>query len=516
VSVGTVSAELRERTATRRSARALARPGAALVIAFTVLAAVLRFVGLGHQGFWFDEGNTALLVHFSPGKMLGLIPQSESTPPLYYCITWVWARVFGYGETGLRSLSALAGVATVPVAYGAARQLISERAGVISAALVACNPFLIWYSQEARSYSLLVLLSALALLAFAHARTNPSRRVLAGWVLASAAALATHYYAVLAIAPQAVWLLLAQRRRRDAQIAVAAVGLCGLALVPLALSQNSTGNAGWIAKIALGPRLGQIIPHFVIGTGAPAYDVLEPIAAGAVLLGLALLLTRADREERAVAFRVAGLVLGGLVLILLFVAAGTDDLITRNLIALWVPALIVVAAGFAGARAGVVGILAAFALCATGLAAAIGVASDRSLQRPDWRGVARVLGPAAPAGGRAILVQHYRDLLPLSLYVHDLRFWRGPATERISEIDVVSISAPRERLCWWGAACNLSGSPLQSSYPLSGLREVSVQRAYQFTIMRLVARRPVTLTRAQIGRVLTATTLPRDEILLQR
>ena len=98
--------------------------------AITLLAALLRFYRIGHQGFWFDEGNTALLVHFSPGKMLGLIPQTESTPPLYYCVAWVWARLFGYGETGLRSLSAVCGVLVVPVAYGAGSKLISRRAGV--------------------------------------------------------------------------------------------------------------------------------------------------------------------------------------------------------------------------------------------------------------------------------------------------------------------------------------------------------------------------------------------------
>src|SRR3974390_1769910 len=73
------------------------------VAALTTLAAVLRFYHLGHQGFWFDEANTALLVHFSPGKMLGLIPQTESTPPLYYMAAWVWERVFGDTETGLRA-----------------------------------------------------------------------------------------------------------------------------------------------------------------------------------------------------------------------------------------------------------------------------------------------------------------------------------------------------------------------------------------------------------------------------
>src|SRR5438874_2178910 len=140
VSVGTLSPD-RPRSVPRDGASS----ATLAVAAFTVLAAVLRFVAIGHQGFWFDEANTALLVHFSPGKMLGLIPQSESTPPLYYCLAWVWARVFGYGETGLRSLSAVAGVATVPVAYAAACKLVSPRAGVIAAALSACNPLLIWY-----------------------------------------------------------------------------------------------------------------------------------------------------------------------------------------------------------------------------------------------------------------------------------------------------------------------------------------------------------------------------------
>ena len=92
--------------------------------------------------------------------MLGLIPQTESTPPLYYCVAWVWARVFGYGEAALRSLSALAGVLPCRSRTAPARKLVSRRAGLIAAALAACNPLLIWYSQEARSYELLVLLTS--------------------------------------------------------------------------------------------------------------------------------------------------------------------------------------------------------------------------------------------------------------------------------------------------------------------------------------------------------------------
>jgi mannosyltransferase len=514
VSVGSLSGEL-HRPAAVAPRHELSSSVVVALVAITALAAILRFVGLAHQGFWFDEGNTALLVHFAPGKMLGLIPQSESTPPLYYCVAWVWARIFGYGEAGLRSLSALAGVASVPIAFGVARKLISARAGLIAAALVACNPFLVWYSQEARSYSLLVLLTSLSLLALVHARAQPSRRALVCWVLASAAALATHYYAALAIVPQAAWLLFEHRRRRAVHVAVGVVALCGLALIPLALSQNSTGNAGWIGKIALGPRLGQIIPHFVIGTGAPAYDLLEPLAAAMVLGSLALLVWRGETLERTGAMLCGGLALSGLMLMLVLVAGGIDDLITRNLIALWVPALIVVASGFAVRRAGPAGLIAAAVMCATGVAAAIGVAAEQRLQRPDWRGIAAVLG-APPAGGRAILVQHYRDLLPLSLYVPHLRFWRHPSAERVREFDVIAISAPREKLCWWGAACNLSGTALQSSYSLPGFRVLSLRHTHQFTVLRMLAQRPTVMTRALIASALTTTTLPRDELLIQR
>jgi 4-amino-4-deoxy-L-arabinose transferase-like glycosyltransferase len=488
------------------------------VAAFTILAAVLRFVGIGHQGFWFDEGNTALLVHFSPGRMLGLIPQSESTPPLYYCVAWVWARVFGYGEAGLRSLSALAGVATVPVAYRAARKLISERAGLIAAAMTACNPFLIWYSQEARSYSLLVLLTSFALLAFAYARATPTARALLVWVIASGLALGTHYYALLAIVPQAIWLLASHRRRRPVQIAVGVVGVCGLALIPLAVSQNGTGHASWIGHIAIGPRLGQIFPQFVIGTGSPAYDVLEPLGAAMVVIGLVLLALRSDPSERHGALAAGALAVGGLLLNLVLVAGGIDDLITRNVIVLWLPAAIAVAGGLGARRARAIGLCAAAVLCTTGLAAAIGVASDRYLQRPDWRAVARVLGSRQAAGtrGRVILVQHYRDLLPLSLYMPGLRFWRSNTPQTVSELDVVSIAAPRERLCWWGAACNLSPSQMQSSYPIAGFHEMWERRALQFTVMRLVASGAVALTPSEISGALKTTTLRQDELLIQR
>jgi 4-amino-4-deoxy-L-arabinose transferase-like glycosyltransferase len=491
------------------------------VVGLTVLAALLRFWRLGHQGFWFDEGNTALLVQFSPGKMLGLIPQSESTPPLYYCVAWVWSRVFGHTEVGLRSLSALLGVATVPAAYLAGAKLVSRRAGVIACALTAFNPLLIWYSQEARSYQMLVFLSSVALVAFAYAREDPTPRRLVLWVVASALALGTHYYAILAIAPQALWLLRGGYRHRRVQVGVGVVALCGAALIPLALSQGNRGLANWISTTPIGHRFGQVWPQFVLGFGSPAWDVLKWVALAMALVGLALLVLRASGAARRGGLLALGLAVAGLVLNLLVIAGGIDDLITRNVMALWMPAAVAVAAGMAVPRPRWLGGAAALVLCGCGVVAAVGVATSRGLERPDWRVVARALGarPAASVaarGGRAIFIQHYRDLLPLKLYMPGLKA-SGRRGATVSELDIISFtSPPSDGFCWWGAGCNLWPSVMQASYEVRGFHPVGRRQVLQFTILRMVASHPVRVTPHEIARTLQTTHPWNDELLVQR
>src|SRR4051812_39825565 len=122
-----------------------------LVAGLTTLAAVLRFATIGLQAYHHDEIVTASRVlRGSFWHAMDAVGFSESAPPLYYALAWIWTQFTGTGEVGLRSLSALAGVATVPVAFLIGRQLRGERAGLAAAALVAVNPMLLWYSQEAR------------------------------------------------------------------------------------------------------------------------------------------------------------------------------------------------------------------------------------------------------------------------------------------------------------------------------------------------------------------------------
>ena len=69
-------------------ARRLGAPTLALLATVTAAAALLRFWGLGRQGFWYDEATTAWLLRGTPGQLLTQLPHTESTPPLYYLLAW--------------------------------------------------------------------------------------------------------------------------------------------------------------------------------------------------------------------------------------------------------------------------------------------------------------------------------------------------------------------------------------------------------------------------------------------
>ena len=445
----------------------------AALASLTVAAAALRFATLDLQSFWVDEGATVQLLRRDLGGLLDGIPITEKTPPLYYVLAWLWTRPFGTGEVGVRSLSALAGVLTVPAVFALARELASERAGLIAAALVAVNPFLVWYSQEARAYALLALFATLAAL-FCVRTVGPraaGRHVL-WWAVFAALALATHYAALFVVAPLAVWLVLRHRARPRALAAVAAVAAASLALVPLAVDQSENPGTNFIEGTSLGTRLAQVPKQLLLGYDAPL-ELAFTIAAVALAAAGALLALRA--EPRRGALVAVGLSAAAIGVPLLAAAVGPDYVLSRNLIFGLVPLAVLLGAGFA-AR-GRAGLLLAGALAALSLATVLTVFARPEFQRDDWRGVAEALGP--PRGIRALVVNPIAGQIPLSLYVDGLEPW-GEGFHPVDEVAVVAVATRRPG--------ELPRPPRHAQYELPGeIEPVGRTETDTFTLLRLRA-----------------------------
>ena len=232
------------------------------------IGALVRFATLASQDYWFDEYLTVGIIQLHPADIIDRTIGNDTSPPLYFLIAAGWERVFGTDEVALRSLSALFGTATIPIAYAAGVALGSRRAGLFAAALTASSPLLIWYSQEARPYALFALLSTISFLCFVHALNGRGRGWLGGWVAASVLALGTHYFAIFLIVAEAAWLLWRSAgARRSAAIAIAIVGAAGLAL--LAIAAERAELAGWIEDIDFSDRVLQVPQHFVVGLSTP-------------------------------------------------------------------------------------------------------------------------------------------------------------------------------------------------------------------------------------------------------
>jgi mannosyltransferase len=446
-----------------------------LVLALTALGAALRFATLDRQSFWLDELVTVSLLDRGLGDVLREVPRSEATPFVYYVVAWAWQSAFGLGEVGMRTLSALAGTATIPVAYGAGAVLVSRRAGLVAAALVAVNPFLVWYSQEARSYALLTLLGAGTVLAFGHALRG-SRRRLVGWAALSALAIATHYYAVFLVGAEVVWLLARVRPLRSVIVASLLPGITLLAHVPLVLAQRD--NAEAVTGSSLVARIAGIPKNLAVGYSFPAEALGSALAAALLLIGVVLLVRLAPGERRG------ALVAGSLAVIVILTpvvlaGAGADYLIARNTIVAVVPGAVCVGAGFATGRPG---LAAASALCVLSAAIALAPALDTSYGRTDWRAAGEAL--ATTEGSRAIVVTPFMSRTLWRPYLPDLRE-PGPDGATVKEIAAVGLATEG------GYSASAVAPPdVGTPRPVKGFRVVDVERKPTYTLVLYRADRP--------------------------
>ena len=476
-----------------------------MVGALIVVAAAIRILTINNQSFWSDEALTAYEAHLPFGAMINTVAHVETTPPLYFVLAWAWAHVFGTSEIALRSISTISGIALVPIAYLAARDLVSRWAGVLAAAFVTVNPFMIWYSQEARGYMLLAALCGASFLFFVRTRSDPSRRNVIWWTACSALAVMTHFFAGFLVAPEALWLLWVMRNRA-AVAAVAVVGAVQLAVLPLAVTDTGHGPQ-WITRVPLEHRVASAILEWAVSLLQRRGTMSDAFLGGAALLlivGLLVIVGGDGRTRRGAA--VAAVIAGFVFLApLALVIVGQDYFLSRNEIPAFVPLATVLAAACAAPRMRVVGTGLAIALLAIFSAAAIYVQTHPFLQRPDWRHVAHALGPATVP--RAILAADGLTADPLKIYLPGVD-WTAARNRkvRLSEVDVVgatkrialaqksrpaeedSLPVPRQ-----------SGRPLPRSVAPRGMHLVARFRVKNWVIAKFAFRHPESLSINQLS-----------------
>jgi mannosyltransferase len=270
----------------------------------TALALALRVTSLSRSLFT-DETYSLALAQRGFGHMLALFLY-EANGTLYSIALWPMIRIFGTSEAVLRVPAVIAGVASVPALWWAARALAGPRVALLAAGLLAINPMAVFYGQEARSYEFVVLACCLAFGALTRGLVRArSRRAWIGYVAAMTALAYSQLLAVPIVLPAQA--LLAARGGREGRRAwlrsLLALLVCCLPLLVISAISRSRRNAiYWLPKTSR-YLVEAGLQEFTGGFSGVSAVRWVTLAAGAVLLAAALWrlarMTLAAGEARA-------------------------------------------------------------------------------------------------------------------------------------------------------------------------------------------------------------------------
>jgi 4-amino-4-deoxy-L-arabinose transferase-like glycosyltransferase len=412
------------------------------VLLVVALGACLRLYRIGAQPLWVDE---AASLRFARGALSQLWSWSTlvdpGNPPLYYSLLHGWL-VFGEGEANVRLLSALFGALTIPLVYAMGRTIRDHRLGIVGALLFAISPLQVWYSQEARGYSLLTFGATSAMLGVAYLLRHPERSVSlrgAGWpwlfyVLGTTVALLAHNTAVfLPIGANVLmlgwWWVHGRGPRgflRNWLLAQLAVLFLWCSWLPAYVQQVLHGASyAWIPR----PTLGGVLSGAYAIYGGVVRATPYPVEALVVLVlaGLGLWSWRHDRRWIAFAltFTLAA-PLGELI-----VSLWRPIFLTQTLIWAGVPLCLTLAAGLLCLRPRV---FAATALVVLIALAGFGLRSYYFLHDKEaWDQVAAYVDQRLQRGDAIVFAVGFLEI-PFDYY------YSGPSTYSVPEIELTGTS----------------------------------------------------------------------------
>jgi hypothetical protein len=297
----------------------------------------LSLVGVGVLGaalrlwtpskLWLDEALSVNIASLPLGDMFEAL-KHDGHPPLYYVLLHYWMEVVGDGDTAVRALSGVIGIATLPFAWIAGRRLAGVTGARWTFAVVALSPFCVRYSSETRMYALVMLLVLVGYLVMTDALKVPTWPRLAGIAVVSGLLLLSHYWAIWLMSALGMLLLWRWWRVKDERpatlrvvVAMAAGGVLFLPWLPSFLYQSSHTGTPWGKPFR--PTTAVVNTLADMAGGLNFFDGYLLATFLVVLCLLALFVVRVGGDEVVLDMRSTPLVRRELAVVTLTMAVGT-------------------------------------------------------------------------------------------------------------------------------------------------------------------------------------------------
>lgn len=384
------------------------------------VGAALRLVALGRKSFWLDEIASVWTARLPTPDFWSVLWHSEGNMALYYLLLRSWLHL-GVGEASVRALSAIIGIASIPVMYALADRLFGERTARLATLFFALNACAIAVSQEARGYSLLVLGVVASTYLFVRLVERPTFGLACAYGAVAGLTLYGHYFGMLVPAAQAVSLIALPPGKRPWKHWTLAACIIALAAIPVLwmIHIQDIGHIAWVQKPSF-LELYHLGVYLAAGGGKAVGAILlllELLLLALALHKLRVLWRDRHRDLRCWRYALVASCLFTPALIALLVSIVRPVFYHRFLI-ISLPAWVLMAAiGVEEIRSRTWRWACIAAVCALSLVCAI---TFYQRAQEDWRGVTGYLIAQAHPEDRVLYYQgvgyyaagHYRDWLP--------------------------------------------------------------------------------------------------------
>jgi uncharacterized membrane protein len=214
-----------------------------------------RFFWLGRESLWLDEAvslNIANKIRFLHFNGLFFSKWEDPHPFFYYFLLYLWTKLFGISEVALRSMSAVLGVLLITSIYYVGSRAISKKVGAIASVLLLVNPVALYYSQEARMYTLVPLLILFSTFYFYRLLTKPDKKNITLYIMISSTLMYTDYLGALLLLMHvsfSLWKFFQTREKRIFRIlifAYIAIFFLYIPWLPNVLQNLNWGMIAWM------------------------------------------------------------------------------------------------------------------------------------------------------------------------------------------------------------------------------------------------------------------------------
>jgi mannosyltransferase len=172
-----------------------------------VFVVILSLAVFSHQSLRLDEAQSLWQTSHTPTKILNILAQDVHVP-LYHMILHFWQLFLGNTVLTGRILSLLFFVLSLPAMYFLGKKMFGQSVAIFATTLLAVSPFMNWYGNEIRMYSLLTLLTILSQFFFLGIYRKQDGDSWVGYFLVGLFGIFTHYFFWFVLLVQAIFYFL--------------------------------------------------------------------------------------------------------------------------------------------------------------------------------------------------------------------------------------------------------------------------------------------------------------------